>query len=161
MKTRRLAGGGKAARSVTCAECGQPVAVAAKAMSVFCPHCSRRVVIEDRQITGYYASRDLAVAGDIVVEPAGNVIAPIKATNLTVAGEVRGTVRVWGVVEITRTGRLRGDVTTARFVIRDGGTYEGFCRIGVRPDEAESGKRKPKPRRHHPAVARKPAAPES
>lgn len=138
MKTPRLGRttGNQKGREVVCPECGGAIAVAARAMSVFCPHCSRRVILEDHQITGFYASRNFATAGDIVVEPRGSVTAPIKAHHVTVKGEVRGPVLAWVAVEVASTGQLRGDVTTPTLVVRRGGRLEGFCRIGVGPETA-------------------------
>ena len=130
MKTR-FGSAGKRTRSVLCPECGQTVDVAAKAMSIFCPHCSKRVILEDYTVKGFHASRDFATAGNIVVERRGTVSAPIKARNLLVKGDVKGSVLVRGSVEVTRTGQLRGDVTAPSLLVRQGGSYEGFCRIGT------------------------------
>ena len=129
MKTR-FGSAGKTSRSILCPECGRSVDVAAKAMSIFCPHCSKRVILEDYTIKGYHASRDFATAGNIVVERRGTVMAPIKARTLVVKGDVKGPVLARGPVEITRTGQLRGDVTAPSLVVKQGGSFEGFCRIG-------------------------------
>jgi cytoskeletal protein CcmA (bactofilin family) len=100
-------------------------------MSIFCPHCSKRVILENYYVKGYHASRDFATAGDIVVERRGTVTAPIKTCNLVVKGDVKGSVLARGSVEVTGTGHLRGDVTAPSLVVRQGGSFEGFCRIGA------------------------------
>ena len=56
-------------------------------MSVFCPHCKQRLILEDFKIKSYYAVRDFSTCGDIVVEKKGHVVAPIKVSNLTVKGK--------------------------------------------------------------------------
>ncbi len=138
MKGLRLGAASGKTRTVRCPECGDRFEVAAKALSVACPHCSRRVILEDYRIKGYHASRDFATAGDIVVERAATVSAPIKVQHLKVKGNLRGAVLARGSVEVTRTGELRGDVTSPSLVVQRGGTLEGYCCIGVAP---------PKPRR--------------
>ncbi len=121
--------GGTRNRDVICTECGLHVDVALRAMSVFCPHCSQRLILEDFKITGYRASRMFATCGNIVVEKSGVVSAPIRAGNLTVRGRVQGNVEARGVVEVSRTGQIQGDVCASRLTVANGAKLKGFYRI--------------------------------
>ena len=49
---------GGAAKCILCPYCSQPTEVALRAMSIFCPHCRKRVILEDYKITSYYAVRE-------------------------------------------------------------------------------------------------------
>ena len=118
-----------AKKTVSCTYCGESIEISAKAMSVFCPHCHKRVVCEDYTIKSYHAVRNFATCGDIVIEKKGHVVAPIRAESLIVRGRVRGDVRARCVVEIGSTGILEGNVEAPRLVIHDGGKLVGGCRI--------------------------------
>ena len=133
-------------RAVCCTYCGEPIEVSRKALSVFCPHCQKRVVCEDYTIKSYHAVRSFATCGDIVVEKKGHVVAPIRAESLIVRGRVRGNVQVKSVVKIERTGRIEGNVEAPRLVMRDGGTLIGACRIvtnGTPAPNRPAGKKNP------------------
>jgi len=106
-------------------------------MSVFCPHCKQRLIIEDFKIKTYHASRSFATCGDIVVEKGGIVSAPICVQNLTVRGEVKGNVEARGCVNIASTGQLRGDIRAPKLVVAPGARLNGFLRIG--PDSPTMG----------------------
>ena len=100
-------------------------------MSVFCPHCKKRLILENFKIRTYYAVRDFSTCGDIVVEKKGHVVAPIKVGALTVKGKVEGNITARGTVHVQKTGRLRGDIEAPALVVDPGGVCDGFLRIGV------------------------------
>ena len=83
-------------RSVVCTNCERVSEVASRAMSVFCPHCKKRLILEDYKIKGYYAVTDFATCGDIVVERRGFVVGPVKVENLTIKGKLQGQVTARG-----------------------------------------------------------------
>lgn len=99
-------------------------------MSVFCPHCHKRLILEDFKIRSYYAVREFSTCGDIVVERKGHVVAPIKVGNLTVKGMVKGQVTARGKVHVNKTGHLRGDIEAPSLLVERGGVFDGFLRIG-------------------------------
>jgi cytoskeletal protein CcmA (bactofilin family) len=104
-------------------------------MSVFCPHCRQRLILEDYRIKTYQAVREIATCGDVIVEKKGAVAARVLAGNLTVKGKVQGNVRVQDRVEITKTGIVQGDICAPRLVVAIGAKVAGFCRIGeIRPE---------------------------
>lgn len=116
-------------KTVACTQCGGMIQVARRAMSIFCPHCKRRLILENFQVKSYHASRLFATCGDIVVEKGGFVSAPIRVANLTVRGRVHGNVAARGLVTIASTGQIRGNIDAARLIVDGGATVNGFCRI--------------------------------
>jgi predicted RNA-binding Zn-ribbon protein involved in translation (DUF1610 family) len=119
-----------ALKVVICTHCGGDSEVGRRAMSIFCPHCRKRLILEDYRIKGYKAVRELATCGDIVVERRGQLFATIIAENLTVRGEVRGNITARSRVAVGKTGRLTGDVDAHSISIEGGAVVSGFFRIG-------------------------------
>jgi hypothetical protein len=133
-KTPSLAG---PTREIICIHCGGHNEVGVKAMSVFCKHCSRRLVVEDFQIKGFHAARSFDTCGDVIVERRGQLAAFVRAKNLVVRGKVKGDVEARGRVEISRTGELQGNVTAPALVVETGGMIEGEVRIGQPPNRPD------------------------
>ena len=107
-------------------------------MSVFCPHCKQRLILEDFKIKTYYAVSEFSTFGDITVERKGHVVAPVKASNLTVKGKLQGQVTVRGKVSIRKTGWFKGDITAPTLRVESGAVVNGYLRIGQNhtPDSA-------------------------
>lgn len=125
-------------KSVLCTHCGAETQVARRAMSVFCPHCRQRLILENYKVKTYLATRLFATCGDIVVERGGTVSAPIRVQNLTVRGRVTGNVDARGCVRITGTGQLRGDIRAPKLVVAAGARLDGFFRITTDRDQTAS-----------------------
>jgi cytoskeletal protein CcmA (bactofilin family) len=100
---------------------------------VFCPHCNKRLVVEDLHVERYYAVRELATCGDVVVEGRGHVVAAIKAANLIVDGRVQGNVIAAGRVRIGKRASVTGDIQAPRILVEAGAKLKGFLRIGAAP----------------------------
>ena len=115
---------------VRCTHCTGEAEVAAKAMSIFCPHCKKRLILEDFRIKSYTAVREFATCGDVVVEKRGAVAARVLVGSLLVRGRVQGEVHARDKVEVARTGEVRGDICAPRLIVRSGAMIKGFCRIG-------------------------------
>jgi len=122
-----------AAKQVVCTHCARVTEVGRRAMSVVCPNCSKRLILEDYKITGYYGVREFATCGDIVVERIGTVAALIKVGNLTVKGTVQGNAFARGCVSIRKTGTYRGDIQAPVLRVESGAKLRGFVRIGKPP----------------------------
>ncbi len=116
-------------RLAKCTHCTEEFEVAQKAMSVFCPHCKKRVILEDFKIRTYHATRLFATCGDVLVEKKGFVSAPMRVENLTIKGRVQGDIKARGCVTIASTGEMRGDIRAPRLVVAGGAKLNGFCRI--------------------------------
>lgn len=99
-------------------------------MSIFCPHCKRRLILEDFKIRSYYAVTDFATCGNIVVERRGYVVGPVKVGDLTVKGKLQGHVTARGKVSIGKKGWFKGDLVAPRLQIQSGAVVDGFLRIG-------------------------------
>jgi len=121
-------------REIICIHCGGHNEVGVKAMSVFCKHCSRRLVVEDFQIKGFHAARSFDTCGDVIVEKRGQLAAFVRAKNLVIRGKVKGDVEARGRVEISRTGEVQGNVTAPALVVESGGMIDGQVRIGMPPN---------------------------
>ena len=117
-------------KQVLCTHCAQPTDVPLRAMSIFCPHCRKRLILEDFRIETYYAVREFWTCGDILVERKGHVVAPIKARNLTVKGKVQGAVIARGTVNIKKNGWFKGQIQAPSLSIETGGFLEGLVNIG-------------------------------
>ena len=129
-----------AVKRVVCTECERSSEAPRRAMSVFCPHCKQRLILEDFKIKTYYAVSRFSTFGDIVVERKGHVVAPVKAGSLTVKGKLQGPATIRGKVCIRKTGWLKGDLTASCLSVEGGGVLDGFVRIS--PNHRADGKGK-------------------
>ena len=127
---------GAAVKRVFCTHCAQVMDVAVRAMSVFCPHCKKRLILEDFKITTYHAVREFATCGDILIEKRGHVCAMVKVGNLTVRGKVHGQVIARGSVHLHKTAWLQGDLQAPLLRVESGAKLNGFLRIGVQAPES-------------------------
>lgn len=122
-------------KQVVCTHCGHASEAAKRAMSIFCPKCHKRIILEDLKITSYYAVSEFSTSGDVVVERKGHVVAPIRADKVTVKGRVQGAISARGWVRIGKTGRLKGDITAPAIFVEEGAAIDGFLCIGVQPPD--------------------------
>ncbi len=133
-------------KTVPCTHCGAELEVTVRTMSMFCPHCQKRVILEDFTIKTYHAVRQFITCGDVVVEKGGTIAADVKAGRLTVHGKVWGNVEARRKVEIDRTGYVRGLIRAPRLTVADGASLVGHC--DIRPDgdkaPAKPGSRPPR-----------------
>ena len=69
-------------------------------------------------------------SGDVLIigEPAV-INAEVKVGTLIVDGEVSGDVSAASKIEIHPTGKLKGSITAPTLVIREGGFFEGSCKM--------------------------------
>jgi len=93
----------------------------------------------------------LSLTKTLVVEPTGIVKAEVQVKNCVIAGAVVGNVTATESVEITKEGRMVGDIAAPRVIIVDGASFRGRIDMGEVDVEGE----RPAPAR---AIAR-PAAP--
>lgn len=62
---------------------------------------------------------------NLIIGTNGKIKAEIFAKNITVMGEVDGNVHAEEKVEISKSGRLMGNITAPRVVIEDGARFKG------------------------------------
>jgi cytoskeletal protein CcmA (bactofilin family) len=91
----------------------------------------------------------LTLTKTLVVEPTGIVKAEVQVKNCVIAGVVVGNVTASESVEITKEGRMVGDVAAPRVIIVDGASFRGRVDMG----DLEL------PRGERPAIARPAARP--
>jgi len=123
-------------KRVVCTYCDKECEVAARAMSVFCPHCKKRLILEDFKISSYHAVREFFTCGEVIIEKKGHVVAPIKAGQITIKGKVQGNIISRGPAVISKTGSLKGGITAPVLHIEQGAVLDGFLRIGETNDKA-------------------------
>ena len=71
----------------------------------------------------------------ILVESGANVEASLSAEDITVSGDFSGAIECRHRLEVTATGRIHGQVTTALLVVQEGGVLDG--ELHMRRDAAE------------------------
>lgn len=119
---------------VRCVNCRGMMRVPVRALSVFCPHCQKRVELESLRITGSHPGRRLATCGDIVIETTGWLNAEVVATNVMILGRVRGPIVASKYVEVGPKAHVVGDILAPKIVVREGAVIQGSCRM-TRPIE--------------------------
>ena len=72
----------------------------------------------------------LTLTRTLVVEPTGMVKAEVQVKNCVIAGVVVGNVTASESVEITREGRMVGDIAAPRVIIVDGASFRGRIDMG-------------------------------
>ena len=79
----------------------------------------------------------LTLTKTLVVEPTGIVKAEVQVKNCVIAGAVVGNVTATESVEITKEGRMVGDIAAPRVIIVDGASFRGRIDMGDVDVEAE------------------------
>lgn len=72
----------------------------------------------------------LTLTRTLVVEPTGIVKAEVQVKNCIIAGVVVGNVTASESVEITKEGRMVGDLNAPRVIIVDGASFRGRVDMG-------------------------------
>jgi cytoskeletal protein CcmA (bactofilin family) len=79
----------------------------------------------------------LTLTKTLVVEPTGIVKAEVQVKNCVIAGAVVGNVTATESVEITKEGRMVGDINSPRVIIVDGASFRGRIDMGEVDVEGE------------------------
>jgi len=103
--------------------------VSARALSVFCPHCQKRLSLESFTIVGAHPGKLLMTCGDILVAQTARLHLDIYAGSVVIHGKVRGTVHGSESVEVGPTGRVSGDIRAPRIIVHEGALIEGRCEM--------------------------------
>ena len=77
---------------------------------------------------------DIESEGYLYVEYGAEVTADIKAKAIVVGGIVRGNLEAHEKIEMLPTGKIYGNVRTAKLRIADGVVFEGKCEMIKRGD---------------------------
>src|SRR5262247_3581033 len=73
---------------------------------------------------------ELTLARTLIVEPSGVVKANVAVKNAIVSGVVVGNINATESVELTREGRMVGDIRAPRVIIVDGASFRGRVDMG-------------------------------
>jgi len=82
---------------------------------------------------------EIVGSGTLIIGEGAHVQADIKVDNLLIFGEVKGNFAIKERVEISSTGKLFGNLRTPAFIVQEGATFDGDCRMGTMGnDETEA-----------------------
>src|SRR6478735_10591433 len=73
---------------------------------------------------------ELTLTKTLIVEPSGVVKANVAVKNAIVSGVVVGNINATESVELTREGRMVGDIRAPRVIIVDGASFRGRVDMG-------------------------------
>ena len=76
------------------------------------------------------AEGELRVSGNIEVASGAKVKALLEASNVTIKGDVEGTLIARDKLVLGKNSKLSGDVTVRRLQIEDGASLNGHVRMG-------------------------------
>jgi cytoskeletal protein CcmA (bactofilin family) len=77
-----------------------------------------------------HAEGEFRVSGNIEVASGAKVRALLEASNVTIKGDVEGTLNARDKLVLGKNGKLNGDVTVRRLQIEDGASLNGHVRMG-------------------------------
>lgn len=101
---------------------------------------------------------ELTLSRTLIVEPTGVVKANVAVRNAIISGVVVGNINATESVELTREGRMVGDIHSPRVIIVDGASFRGRVDMG----EVEPGRQPAeRPALPRPAAVRPPLRPGS
>ena len=67
----------------------------------------------------------LEVEGELVVGESADIRAEVKASNMMLAGTLKGNAHIEQKLELSATGRLEGDIRAKTLIIAEGGIFHG------------------------------------
>ena len=77
---------------------------------------------------------EISHIGTLIIGETAVIKGNVEANVLILNGQLEGEVNAKERMEIHSRGKLFGTVHTPIFVIQDGGTFEGNCKMGTKPD---------------------------
>jgi cytoskeletal protein CcmA (bactofilin family) len=97
------------------------------------------VVGPDTELEGNVSTRqslriDGKIKGEVkaisvIIGEFGVVTGDVTATNVTVAGKVKGNISAKEAIELLPKAQILGDIRTNKLVISDGACFEGNCQM--------------------------------
>ena len=114
----------KPARNVICFNCGHAFSAIAEAQSSQCPKCSGYVSLLDFDIAEQW-NRRIQTRGNVVIQKSGTVTGTtVRCHNLTVLGELAGSVECSGDLVIRSHGKIIGTVQCQNLRVEKGARVE-------------------------------------
>jgi cytoskeletal protein CcmA (bactofilin family) len=72
---------------------------------------------------------DLKVSGDVYVGDKASVTGNVEGSNVHLAGTVEGNIFARGILKISSTAKLYGDIKVNSFIADEGALFEGKCNM--------------------------------
>lgn len=114
----------KPPRPVTCFSCGHSYTASREAQSSQCPKCSGYVSLMNYDITEHW-NRRIQTCGDVVIQKTGVVAGvTLQCHDLTVLGELAGSVDCSGDLIIRSHGKIIGKVNCRNLRVEKGARVE-------------------------------------
>lgn len=114
----------KPPREIRCFNCGYCYTTVAEAQSSQCPKCSGYISLTDYEITEPW-NRRIQTCGDVIIQKSGSVSGvTLQCHNLTVLGELAGSVECSGDLIIRSHGKIIGKVTCRKLRVEKGARVE-------------------------------------
>ena len=114
----------KPPREISCFNCGYTYKAIAEAQSSQCPKCSGYVSLMDYDITDHW-NRRIQTCGDVVIQKSGVVSGvTLQCHDLTVLGELAGSVECTGDLIIRSHGKIIGKVNCRNLRVEKGAKVE-------------------------------------
>ncbi len=114
----------KPPRNITCFGCGHTYTTIGEAQSSQCPKCSGYISLIDYEIKDHW-NRRIETCGDVVIEKSGVVSGvTLRCHNLTVLGELAGSVECTGDLIIRSHGKIIGKVNCRNLRVEKGARVE-------------------------------------
>lgn len=129
---RARAGKGAAFRKVQCYHCRQTFDVGARAMTITCPKCFKRVQVQDVVVKEAQGLKRLQTCGKIIIERKGRVIADLVEAHegIEVKGILQAAVVAGGPVVLRSKSKWKGDCRAPELHIDEGASIQsGFFEI--------------------------------
>jgi cytoskeletal protein CcmA (bactofilin family) len=90
---------------------------------------------------------ELTLTRTLILEPSGIVKANVSVKNAVISGVVVGNVRASESVELTKEGRMVGDIHAPRVILVDGASFRGRIEMGAAEAGRAAGDRVSRPTR--------------
>ncbi len=111
-------------REIRCFTCGYSYTTVAEAHSSQCPKCSGYISLIDYEITEPW-NRRIQTCGDVIIQKTGSVAGvTLQCHNLTVLGELAGSVECSGDLIIRSHGKIIGKVNCRNLRVEKGAKVE-------------------------------------
>jgi cytoskeletal protein CcmA (bactofilin family) len=123
-----------APRTVQCYHCRQWFDVPARAMSISCPWCYRRVGLDDLVIKGACWTSKIQTCGRVVVKARATLVAPLieASQGVEVHGTIEGAIVSGAQLYVGPRARVKGQIRAPSIKVEPGGVLEGaFVQIAL------------------------------
>jgi cytoskeletal protein CcmA (bactofilin family) len=86
---------------------------------------------------------DIFCEGDVTIGEKAKLLSNISARNVYNAGQIEGSIQTRGVLTITPTGKVAGDINVKSLSIAEGGIFQGSSKMVTIPETPVNDRDKP------------------